>query len=47
MLLVRDALEANNIRSNFLVNMCGPMKTPSLRGIRFFITFIDNFSRNV
>jgi uncharacterized protein YigE (DUF2233 family) len=26
-------------------NVCGPMRTPSHGGVRYFLTYIDNFSR--
>ena len=29
------------------INACGPMNVPSVRGSRYFITFIDDFSRYV
>ena len=28
-------------------DVCGPMKTPSIGGARYFLTFIDDFSRNI
>jgi hypothetical protein len=28
-------------------NVCGPMKTPSIEGARYFLTFIDDFSRKI
>ena len=28
-------------------DVCGPMKTPSIGGTRYFITFIDDFPRNI
>ena len=28
------------------LDICGPMKTPSLGGSTYFLTFIDDFSRN-
>jgi hypothetical protein len=28
-------------------DVCGPMRTTSLGGARYFVTYIDDFSRNV
>ena len=28
-------------------DVCGPMKTPSLSGAKFFVTFVDDFSRKI
>ena len=28
-------------------DVCGPMKTPSIGGARYFLTFIDDFSRKI
>ena len=29
------------------LDVCGPMRTTSIGGARYFVTFIDDFSRNV
>ncbi len=30
-----------------LLDVCGPMRTTSLGGARYFVTYIDDFSRKV
>lgn len=41
------ATRANQLLELVHSDVCGPMKTPSMSGARYFVTFIDDFSRKV
>jgi transposase InsO family protein len=40
-----EATKASKLLEHVHSNVCGPMKTTSRGGARYFVTFIDNFSR--
>lgn len=41
------AIRANHLLELLHLNVCRPTKKPSLRRARYFITFIDDFSKKV
>lgn len=42
----RDSIKSNRVLELTHSDVCGPMQTESLEGSKYFVSFIDDFSRN-